>query len=269
MHSHKIKKTFFVTTILIFLFFNIKIASKEQKFVFMTMLYNEKNIDRQQEYITCLKHNLEHPSINHIHVLYDIESDNQSNNILAFLQKNKVSITYISGRATYGDFFNLAKESYPDKYIIIANADIFFDDSLRLLETFDFTDVFLALTRWNIRQACAPILADSQWNQEKKQLLGHHFNPATKTSGINSLSTDVWIFKSPLKKFEHDDIVLGTQWCDPCIVYQAQKAGLKVINPCLTIRCYHLHQTNIRNWTWQDKPPKNYPYSLLQYTFLN
>jgi hypothetical protein len=89
------------------------------------------------------------------------------------------------------------------------------------------------------------------------------FIPTSETGGC--LSTDVWIFKNPLKKFEHDDIKLGLPWCDPCIVYQAHQAGLTVINPCLTIKCYHLHQSTIRHWKMQAAE-KDYPFLSLQFS---
>ena len=204
--------------------------NNDNKFILITMLYNEKNPKRVQEYITCLEKNLAHDRIDTIHVFYDTSNDYGNNAMLKYLKSKEVVITYIEGRATYQDCFNLANERYPYSRIIISNADIYFNDTLKLLDDYNLTDKFLALTRWDVKRDCC-------------------IKPFTP---FGSYSQDTWIFESPIRKFNGPTIQLGTPGCDNKIAFQAHKSGLKVTNPCKTIQCCHVHLSGIRNYN----PPK-------------
>jgi len=203
---------------------------KEAPFVLLTMLYNEKNPRRIKEYKTCLDRNIKHELIGAIHILYDKSSNNRDNNLLKHLQQLDVEITYLDGRATYGYCFELANKLYPDKKIILANADIYFNQTLHRLVDYDLTGKFLALTRWD---------------EERNGRLV----PYRRYRGVNTPdSQDVWIFQSPIRRFNNDNIDLGWPLCDGRIAYQANASGFQVLNPCMTIQCCHLHKSKIRNY---------------------
>jgi hypothetical protein len=210
--------------ILSFLFFFYSTNSKIEKFVLITFLYNETNEKRAQEYETCFKKNLVHQSISKIHVIYDPSKDNNNNKILNFLKEKNIQLSYLNDRPTFEYAFNLANTSYPDTKIILANADIFFDESLQLLENISLKNLFLVLTRWDITKN----------NPRLRQCYD---------------SQDVWIFSTPLKKFNNSTFQLGTIACEGIIQYQARSAGLEVINPSLEIKTFHLHNSNKRNFT--------------------
>jgi hypothetical protein len=196
------------------------------KFILLTTLYNEKNKYRAQEFKTCLEKNLQNPSIDTIHVLYDIaKDDGHESDMLSYLKSQNIKISYITERASFGDFFKLANREYPHHRIIVSNADIFFNETLSLLEPCDLHDKFLALTRWDVTS--------------NNDLI--EFYPL-------GYSQDVWIFQTPLRPFENDTIKMGILGCDPAIAYQAQHSGLIVSNPSLSIQCCHLHRSQIRNY---------------------
>ncbi len=208
----------------------VSISKAEAPFVLITMLYNEKNPQRIKEYITCLERNRKHKLIGPIHIFYDTKNDDQKNKLLNQLQKLDVTITYRNGRVTYGECFELANNLYPNKKIILANADIYFNDTLYYLINYDLTGKFLALTRWD---------------EERNGIL----IPYRRYYGINTPdSQDVWIFQSPIRRFNDDNIALGWPLCDGRIAYQANASGFKVLNPCMTIQCCHLHRSRIRNY---------------------
>jgi len=199
-------------------------------FVLITMLYNEKNPKRMKEYITCLNRNIAHELIETIHILYDTTKDDGKNNLLKYLQQCDVTITCLSGRSTYGDCFELANKIYPNKKIVLSNADIYFNHTLGKLVDYDLTNKFLALTRWD----------------EKKNGV---LVPYRRYSGVNTPdSQDVWIFQSPIRRFQGDNIPLGWPLCDGRIAYQAKKSGFRVFNPCMTIQCCHVHKSQVRNY---------------------
>lgn len=202
------------------------IEKSDPQFVLITMLYNEKNKNRIDEYITCLKRNLEHPLIKTIHILYDTTTDSEVTVIKDFLNNHQLPITFINRRGTYQDCFDLANNHYPNKTIIIANADIYFNYTLNYLLNYDLTNKFLAVTRWD------------ELSDGTLKLFGHHVSD----------TQDAWIFKTPLKQFANKDIQMGVLDCDGRIAFQANQAGLKLLNPCKTLQCCHLHLSNVRNY---------------------
>jgi hypothetical protein len=205
-------------------------------FILITTLYNEKSDTRLAEYIECLERNLAHPLIERIHVLYDTAKDDQECKMLRYLQSKPITLSYITGRPTYGMCFNLANTKYPDKKIIVSNADIYFNQTLNSLVNYDLTNTFIGLTRWNVRKD-GKLYKFKQYNKDGR------FLPVT-----SAMSQDVWIFKAPLAPFENDAIELGTMTCDTLIAFQAYKAQLKVLNPCHSVQAIHLHMSNIRNY---------------------
>lgn len=198
-------------------------------FTLITVLYNETHPARMKEYIYCLEKNLNHSNIKQIHVLYDTSKDKTTNQILDYLIQHNITITYISDRPTYDFCFSLANELYPNEKILLCNADIYYNETLASLENYDLENRFIVLTRWNVLR-----------NGKLKQMYSRRRKP-------NIWSHDTWIFKTPIREFEDKTIQLGTTYCDCRIAYQAQQAGYKVINPCLSIKSCHLHLSGVRH----------------------
>lgn len=204
------------------------------KFKLLTTLYNEKNEKRRLEFITCIETNLKNTSIDTIHVIYDTAKDDVHGSLLLdYLKTKNVKISYMPGRPSYGDFFAIANNVYPNCKVMVSNADIFFNETLALLESYDLRDKFLALTRWTVRSdgtlvECSP----------------------------RGSCQDTWFFQTPLRTFENSSIKIGTWGCEHAIAYQAQKSGLTLFNPSRSIQCCHLHLSDIHN-SIQDSPYKN------------
>lgn len=201
----------------------------QNNFILITVLYNETNIKRLQEYITCLECNVAHPLIEKVHVIYDRVRDDADNKLLQLLKEKSVSLTYVTGRPTYNLCFKLANKHYPNKRIILSNTDIYFNDTLLLLQEYDLTNKFLALTRWDVQRNGTMQLQRARYGRD------------------NIWSQDSWIFQTPLPDFMDDTIQLSTINCDTWIAYEAKKVGLEVINPCLDIQCCHLHLSQVRH----------------------
>jgi len=218
-----------------------------KKFILITVLYNEKNPKRLQEYLECFDLNLAHPAIQKIHVIYDTIKDDivdvSKNNMLNYLLSKNITISYITKRPSYNFCFDLANTRYHNQKIILSNADIYFNETLFLLLDYDLTNKFLALTRWNVQKD-----GTIKPHIRSKLLPEHRGNYKAYDS------QDTWIFKTPLQKIADDTIQLGTKHCDGKIAYQAKKANLKVINPCLTIQCCHVHLSGIRDYDQQVQP---------------
>lgn len=213
-------------------------STAHNRYVLLTMLYNETNPLRIQEYQTCILKNKNHPLIKEIHVFYDTSVDAENNEILSFLEQEKIGITPIYGRATYGDFFEFAAKEYPHERIILCNADIYFNETLYQLDTFPLENTLIALTRWNVRQ-------NGTLDLEKYGKLRIY---------DNEFSQDTWIFQSPLNIPGAERIPLGFFQCDSALAYLAKRClNLKVINPCLSIKTCHLHHSEIRHYDKRAK----------------
>lgn len=232
---------------LLFLTINT-VLSIENNFVLIISLYNESHKKRIAEYIECLDKNLAHPLIEKIHVIYDTSKDEEQNS--AFLERLKsknITLSTVSGRPSFEDCFNLANELYPDRAIIVSNADIYFNETLYLIQDYDLNNKMLALSRWNVQRdgLLKPIV---------------HLNGKP-----NMGSQDTWIFTTPIKQINAAEIQLGTLYCDGRIAYAVQEAGFKIINPCLSIQCCHLHLSKVRHYKFS---PCVYPTILVPWCAL-
>ncbi len=217
---------FFVATLL---------AEIPKSFVLITMLYNEENSTRIQEYKTCFEYNKNHPLIEKIHVLYDTTRDipGIKSIIKQYLEHQNCQISLIERRPSYKEIIEFANAQYPDSYVIIANGDIFFNDTLFKLTHYEqWKSVFFALTRWNVQD-------------DNTTLLLEGFGPYMP----NPMSADCWIFKTPFSApLDSGSIYLGSEGCDNKLANVMQKAGYVVKNPCLSLQTCHLHQSQIRHY---------------------
>ena len=167
------------------------------KLKLITVLYNETHPQRLDEYKTCIEHNLAHPSIDAIHVVYDTDKDDGINELHEFLKNHKVTISYICGRPSFVHCFTLANEMFPNSKVILSNADIYFNDTLTRLECYNLVGKFLAITRKELAS-----------NGSLYYMRGRAWR------GQQERSQDVWIFRTPIPIFKRDDIKLGTMHCD-------------------------------------------------------
>lgn len=217
----------------------------DESFVLFTTLYNEKKELRQNEFIFCLEKNIHHPSIKKIVILYESKKKQDFLKKLKDLEnfEKKVEVIFIEERPTFEQFFNLANIFYRDQKIIIANADIHFDNTLDLIYKRQLKNKLLALTRY-----------DKNQNGEYELNGGYQ---------LLSSSQDTWIFQAPIKSF-FSDIQLGKLGCDPALAYSALSAKLNVVNPSRTILSYHVHSSNIRTYTLSDSYDHILPYASLR-----
>ena len=76
-------------------------------------------------------------------------------------------------------------------------------------------------------------------------------------------SQDCWIVKGRFKDIPQANFTLGKKGCDNKIAYLLSKY-YDVINPSQSIRTFHLHLTNIRNYaphgTSEDLVPPPYKF---------
>ena len=125
-------------------------------------------------------------------------------------------------RPTFNDFFKYGAR-FDDEINVIANLDIYFNESIRLAKWIK-EDNFYCLTRHE---------DDGKGNiiTFKERYYGHP----------GDWSQDAWIFTG--KKILEIDapFMLGERGCDNHLAWLAKEAGFKVHNPCLDIMAIHRH----------------------------
>lgn len=134
-------------------------------------------------------------------------------------------------RPTYGEIFRLIDRYNGDDDVnIFCNSDIAFDASIGLVRRLH-PDEAVALTRWNVDKYSLPLNGrlenDPKWTQ------------------------DTWIIRGPVDPALFNvSFGTGLLRCDNRIAYiLSEEIGYKVFNPCHTLKSFHVHKSNIRNYT--------------------
>lgn len=183
-------------------------------------IYSEKNLSRNNEYLYCLNKNINNKDIKRIIVLTTKEDAQKIE------ENSKVIITILDKRPTYTDFFSVTK-NFKESINIISNSDIIIPvkTTSKLNNYLTNNKTCLALTRWDILDL------------DKK--VYKFFNRKD--------SQDSWFFLGEVSL--KADFTLGLPGCDGSIAYLLKKNGYNVLNPSLTLKTYHLHLSNVRNYS--------------------
>lgn len=179
-----------------------------KKINLFVQVYNAENLARQKELDTCLKINKE-LNVNGVPYLNVIE---------------------IKERLTFAQMFELTKE-YPNDINIIANSDIYFNETILQTRFMDAKDCY-ALTRWDYGHGKAVLFyrKDSQ---------------------------DVWVFNG-VANVNGGNYHLGKAGCDNRIAKEILDSGYSISNPSKSIHAIHLHESNYRTYKPQDKVEEPY-----------
>ncbi len=199
-----------------------------------TTFYHENNHARIAEYLQCLQKNIENRLIKRIIILIEEET-------VLPLEHPKIKIINLSKRSTFQDFFLIINENTSQEEInIIANTDIYFDDTLALAIKIAQMEVY-ALNRWDVL------------DENRVRLFAKY------STG------DTWIFRGKVE-VPVIDYYLGQLGCDNKLLYDLKKAGYRILNPSLSIRSYHVHGSNVRGELSDPKKnnriPAPYVYSI-------
>lgn len=202
------------------------VVAPPPKLHFITQFYVPPKADRAAEITKTLLKNAECEYIDRIILLneqrYEIP-----------IRSPKIEQRVIGHRLNFRTVFQHIYENVPrDTIVVIANADIFLDDSWRLIWSVSMRDMFLSLLRW-----------DEPESPNDKPVL---FGP-------RSDSQDTWaILSNSVKdrKWDWDtlDIPFGQNGCDNAINYEMLRNRMLVSNPCMSLVTHHLHNSGFRTY---------------------
>lgn len=170
--------------------------------------YIDKDSSRKQEIDFCLQKNIDNP---HFEIIIVDSEKNPTFNF--FFEK----INLLSG---------------PEDISIICNADIFFDDTIKLVTTIPHHMVY-ALGRWDWHANRGPDFIHPDINQ------------------------DVWVVRGPISEVS-GDFMIGKPGSSGKIAWEFDKAGYHVRNLGGTIKSYHVHDSGIRNHSEEERIPGPY-----------
>ncbi len=177
---------------------------------------------RREELDYCLRKNVENALIDRIVLFID-------DGHLPPVESDKIEIRPIKERLTYADWLLFAKSIPAEHIAILANSDIFFDESL------DDLDKILA------RKNC--FVALSRFDK-----VGDRLEPHSKPQW----SQDVWALNSTSQitpaLIKAADFRLGVPRCDNKIVFEFAMHGWDIVNPFPKVRSIHVHESNIRGY---------------------
>ena len=226
-----------------------------------------KNEDRHEEYLTCLRENLRNPHIEKVHIF--LESNRKQPPIedskIVYPKVKKQNVgkhrgneqqkSYLKvsdkNRATFSDLFRYTRESLSGEKCIIANSDIFFDETLEVISEVDLGKTMICLSRWDIRKGLGG-LAVKLFKRADSQ--------------------DSWIFNSPVSKEieERSNFYLGRKGCDNALAWIAHDEGMKLTNPAHQIISKHLHMVDYRTYksygSLLDDPKRKLDYTKVYIT---
>jgi len=168
----------------------------------------------------CLYKNISNTHIDHIYVFDENKSFNN-------IYSEKVSVIPIESRLSYSDWFYYSGQNKSDDIKILANSDIYFDDSISVLNKLNMHDDTLYIgTRVDVTKKGDIVPSTAMYGDG-----GREVDP--------DRSQDVWIYKNINLKF-NSDFILGEQHCDGQLRVSAQKGGVNVVSLFPHLRCIHV-----------------------------
>lgn len=222
-----------------------------------TQFYISPNKERYHEIKTCLKKNIKLGVFSKIYLInertYTKEELDLNDEEIKCIQQ----IIFSKGeRMKYIHPLALVKSQNIYGYIVIANSDIFYDESILNIRKSSISQVksLYALLRFEYK------LENKNKNENENKL------EECKLFGPRNDSQDTWIFHSKYLPMDNQiircNIILGKAGCDNAISYLFNQFGFKIFNEPYLVKTYHYHLSAIRTYSGLDKVSP--PYLLIE-----
>jgi len=213
----------------------------------VTQPFSASTVLRTAEMKFVLMMNLLCAHVDAVHVLAETDADARVYEALADGHagaRAKLRVQVLHRRLRFRDAFEYAATHLSGEVVAVANADVFFDETLARIgdaRSLDLTNRVFALVRWD--WACARFetsdvsIVSAAVNETRRRSAGdcNRLEPRTD-------SQDAWIFRSPLPAAAlESQIELGRARCDNRLAAFLEKAvGMDLASPSLSIRSNHI-----------------------------
>lgn len=207
----------------------VELNKKPNEVWLVTQFFKHKDSGRYREIKECLAKNCVNE---HIDKIVLINEKDYTSEYYKMPGSKKIQQFVTGRRLTYANFIQFVYDAVPENvFVILANADIYFKESLAELHKITMEDRMLGLLRWD------------DDGRGKSTIFGPR-----------SDSQDCWIFLSnsiKTRKWDYGMInfELGQPGCDNAFAGQILRNKFVLSNPALSFKSYHLHNTNIRNYS--------------------
>ncbi len=203
--------------------------------VLITSYYETGNKKRQDELKKCLYMNCMNQFIDKIILLNDKQYDLS---FVSFDEKIEQRIILENKeKMKYSTVIKFIDEHCKDCICIISNSDIYFDESLEMLDSDMLDNTLFALLRYD------------EDNKGNREIFRRHGIPRND-------SQDAWILKSPISKnidYSKIDFHFGTLGCDNIFAFFMHSFGYQIKNPSYDIISIHVHNSQIRTYNVDDR----------------
>jgi hypothetical protein len=224
-----------------FLFIFSSVFSND--FILMTTLYNEKNDIRKNEFLYTLEKNINSGNFEKIIIFFEkLENECFISELVNRIGSQLVEIVPINSRPSFSFLFGYANQNYIGKKVVISNADIYFDNSLKKIDNKYLYNSLVSLNRYDLVNLIESKARMMKCGIEKKRR-------------FYSFSADSWIFLSPIHVKISDVFLMGTMFCEKFINNFIQHK-ITIKNPSLDVKSFHVHNSEIRNYKFEDKYPQ-------------
>lgn len=203
---------------------------------FITQYYQPEKKKRAAEIRKCLQKNCDSSVIDRI-VLLNEKSYRGSEPLLSH---PKVQEEIVGSRLTYATVLRYIAEAVPaDAIVVFANADIYLDDETwPLLWSVDLSNKCFALLRWDE--------ATAEGGAGEPVLFGPRAD-----------SQDTWVLRAADVKARTWDwsalsFPFGQGGCDNAFAIEAFRQKFLVVNPALSLKTLHVHESGLRTYDPKD-----------------
>jgi hypothetical protein len=195
---------------------------------------------RAREIRRCLMNNSVNPYVDKVILLNETDLSSEWSQMKG---RKNIEQVIIGKRLRYCDLLEYTYKSVPPNTIVAyMNADIYLDETISEIFKVNITDRMFALLRW-----------DTNESGESPKLFGPHPD-----------SQDTWIVNSDSIKsrswgdYSQFDYQLGRAGCDNRFTADMFANRFLLSNPAHTIKTYHIHTTQIRDYNKADIVPSKF-----------
>ena len=187
---------------------------REEGLVLITQFFESAEYQSDINYV--LQNNLNNQAISHVVLLNEEDYDFSS-----FSNSSKILQLNLGHRLRFSDVFEFANANLDGRTVVLANSDIYFDESLDILASgrVDFQGRVFALAKW----------------VHKSEKI---------TLNLRTDSQDAWIFQPPL----NESLVgltgfdIGSARCDNVLAEVLHDSGHSPLNPCFLIHAIEVQR---------------------------
>jgi hypothetical protein len=209
------------------------------------------NSERHREMQHCLKRNVRLGQFKEIILLGEREYSPEELGLTA-REMEAVRQVVIGHRMKYSSVFLRVKLLRLKGYVVFANSDIFFDESIANLRR----------SALSVSKSAYTLLRYEYTGKERNLRFCRIFTRPGQTEG-RADSQDAWAYHTDQLEVTSDlikqsDFMLGMPGCDNKIAYVLHANGYRCYNACRNVKIYHFHATQIRNYSAKDLIPPPY-----------